>query len=104
MTPFGARFYHDNAGILFKVGQLELMVVLGIVFAVLSLVIWRIRGRGISYFVSQFLSLAFIILAIGILCEKTLACRVTHHMLAEHHLADRDYRQLFIQSPPQTPR
>jgi len=99
--PFNNAF---NSGALFKIGQIELMVILAIFFAALSLIIWRIKGRGASYFVSQFFSIAFVILAVGILCEKALAWRVTHHMLAEHHLADRDYKQLFIESPPQTPR
>jgi hypothetical protein len=99
MKPFDDLVYRNNAGMLFKIGQVELMVLLAILFAGLSLVIWHIKGRGVSYFVSQFLSIACVILAVAILFEKAIAWRVTHHMLAEHHLADRNYPQLFDQTP-----
>jgi hypothetical protein len=95
MSPFDDLFYRNNASVLYHVGRAELMVLLAIFFAAISLVTWRIKGRGISYFVSQFLSIACVILAVAFLFEKVTAWRVTQHMLAEHHLAESQYPQLF---------
>jgi hypothetical protein len=95
LTPLEAWFSRGNNRFCFHVGQLEIMVVLGIFFAILSLIIWRIKGRSISYFVSQFFSLAFVILAVALLFEKSVAWRMTECMLNEHHLAEKDYPQLF---------
>jgi hypothetical protein len=95
MSPFDGAFYRNNAGVLYHVGRAELMVMLSIFFAVLSLVIWRIKGRGVSYFVSQFFSMAFVIIAVAFLFEKETAWRVTQHVLAERHLAQYNYPQLF---------
>jgi len=101
--PSELPFYQQNAGVLLRVGQLELMVGLCIFFALLSLVVWRLKGRGISYFVSQFLSIAFIILVVGVLFERVASARLAHHMRAERGVNDSYYPEL-LGLKLQTPR
>jgi hypothetical protein len=99
MRPFDSTFLHNNAPTLLRIGQVELLVGLGILFALLSLVIWRIRGRGVSYFISQFLGLAFIILATGILFERVASARLAHHIRLDHGIRDNSYPELFGPKP-----
>jgi hypothetical protein len=44
----------NNSRFELSVGQLELALFVGVFFAILSYVIWRIKGRSAAYFVSQF--------------------------------------------------
>jgi hypothetical protein len=78
----------NNSRFELSVGQLELALFVGVFFAILSYVIWRIKGRSAAYFVSQFVGIAFIILAVGFLFEKVAVARLEHHLRAEHHLSD----------------
>jgi hypothetical protein len=83
----------------FRVGEIELLLFLGIVFALLSLVVWRIRGRGVTYFLTQFFGIACVILAVAVLFEKVTAARLAQHIRAEHGITDASYGELFGSKP-----
>jgi uncharacterized membrane protein len=71
-----------------SLSQLELTLFVGFLFVGVSVIFLKIEGRSRAYFVSQFLGLAFIILAVGFLFEKVASARIEHHFHAQQQRRD----------------
>jgi hypothetical protein len=81
-----------NARLALDVSQIGLCLFAGVVFAALSYVVWRVKGKCPAHYISQFIGIGFILLAVVFLTVKLANSKLDrslepmpHHSFQSEH-------------------